>query len=117
MKSAKAALVEDTERLKAEAIGASFEGKPWISHVNVVDLDQDGRADILACDDKLQAVVWLRQVAPGRFEETTLMADLPSPVHVEAVDMDGDGHLDLMVSCMGEVFPNNDQIGSVIVQP
>jgi len=46
------------------AIGPAFEGKPWISQVNIVDLDPDGRPDILACDDKLLAVVWLRQVGP-----------------------------------------------------
>jgi hypothetical protein len=38
-----------------------------------------------------------------------------APVHVEAVDIDGDGDSDLLVSSMGEVFPNNDKIGSVII--
>ncbi len=114
-KPAKHIMVEDTDRFVAGPIGAAFEGKPWISHVNIVDLDKDGLPDILACDDKLQAVVWLRQVSPGRFEESVLMAGLPSPVHVEAVDMTGSGHLDLLVACMGEVFPNNDKIGSIII--
>ncbi len=111
----KSAVVEDTARFTAETIGTPFEGKPWISHVNLVDLDQDGLPDILACDDKLNGVVWLRQVRPGKFEESVLMTDLPAPVHVEAVDMNGTGHLDLLVSCMGEVFPNNDKIGSVVI--
>ena len=107
--------VIDTARFTPASIGAPFEGKPWIAHVNVVDLDRDGRADVLACDDKLNGVVWLRQTAPGQFAESTLMAGLPSPVHVEAVDLDGDGDLDLLVACMGEVFPNNDKIGSVVI--
>jgi hypothetical protein len=110
-----AAAVEDSHRFTASEAGAKFEGKPWISHVNAVDLDRDGRPDLLACDDKLQAIVWLRPAAPGQFTETTLMAGLPSPVHVEAYDIDGDGDLDLLVACMGEVFPNNDKIGSVII--
>ncbi len=105
----------DLKRFVSQPIGRAVEGKPWISHVNVADLDRDGRMDILACDDQLNAVVWLRQVAPGRFEETTVLAELASPVHVEAADMDADGDLDLLVSSMGQVFPNNDKIGSVFI--
>ncbi|AOS43565.1 FG-GAP repeat protein [Lacunisphaera limnophila] len=108
-------VVVDTARFTKESIGLPFEGKPWISHVVIADLDRDGRNDVLACDDKLNGIVWLRQAAPGKFTESTLMAGLPSPVHVEAVDMDGDRDLDLLVSCMGEVFPNNDKIGSVVI--
>ena len=113
--TAATAVVQDTARFSRESIGNPYEGKPWISHVNVVDLDRDGRQDVLACDDKALAIVWLRQTAPGKFTESVLFSALPSPVHVEAVDIDGDGDLDLLVSCMGEVFPNNDKIGSVII--
>ncbi|HTO04135.1 MAG TPA: VCBS repeat-containing protein [Opitutus sp.] len=111
----KRVVVNDTSRFTKESIGKPFEGKPWVSHVNVVDLDRDGKADILACDDKLNGVVWLRQSAPGKFDEFTLISGITSPVHVEAVDMDGDQDLDLLVACMGEVFPNNDKIGSILI--
>jgi hypothetical protein len=112
---ARTPVVKDLDRYRPQSVGLPFEGKPWISHVLITDLDRDGHNDILACDDKLNGVVWLRQTAPGGFAESTLMAGLPSPVHVEAVDMDGDADLDLLVACMGEVFPNNDKIGSVII--
>src|SRR5262249_1925104 len=108
-------VVIDLNRFSRESIGNAFEGKPWISHVNIADLDRDGRNDVLACDDRLNGVIGLRQVEPGRFAESPLAAPLPSPVHVEAVDLDADGDLDLLVACMGEVFPNNDKIGSVVI--
>jgi hypothetical protein len=108
-------IIEDTARFTPEAVGAAFEGNPWISHVSIVDLDKDGLPDILASDDHLNAIVWLRQVSRGTYVESVLAKDLPGVVHMEAVDMNGTGHLDLLVACMGEVFPNNDKIGSVII--
>lgn len=105
----------DLERFRPLPVGQPFSGKPWISHVTTADLDGDGRTDILACDDKLNAVVWLRQTAPGTFNEVTLRDHLPAPVHAEVVDFDGDGDADVLVSCMGQVFPNNDKIGSLVL--
>jgi len=108
-------IVDDLERFTAEAVGTPVTNNPWISHVTIADLDQDRLPDILAADDRLNAIVWLRQVKPGKFEESVLCGDLPGVVHVQAVDFNHTGHLDLLVACMGEVFPNNDKIGSVII--
>lgn len=107
--------IEDLDRFTPETIGLPVEGRPWISHVTLVDLDRDGRVDVLACDDKAFAVEWLRQLPSGKFEESSLATGLRGAVHVEAVDLDRDGDLDLLVACMGEVFPNNDKIGSVVI--
>ena len=101
--------------LQATAIGSPVEGQPWIAHVAVVDLDRDGRNDILACDAKKSQVVWLRQGVAGAFEETVIGDGLRGPVHAAAVDFDGDGDLDVLVASMGVVFPNNDKIGSVFL--
>ena len=115
VKIGRSSTVEDTARFKAEAVGSNWTGTPWISHVCIADLDQDGLPDILASDDHLNAIVWLRQVSPGKFVESVLASELPGVVHMEAVDMNGTGHLDLVVACMGEVFPNNDKIGSIVI--
>jgi hypothetical protein len=109
-----AAPAEVAVRFTPQPAGEPGDERPWITHVAVADLDRDGRPDILACDAKRNAVVWLRQSAPGRFTESILAAEIAGPVHVEAVDLDGDGDLDLLVASMGQVFPNNDKIGSVV---
>lgn len=103
-----------TAYLKPEPVGARVDGKPWVAHVTAIDLDRDGRVDILACEAQKNQIVWIRQVATGKFEEQVL-CDVAGPVHVEPVDFDGDGDLDLLVASMGLVFPTNDRIGSVII--
>jgi len=103
------------ETFKPENIGSPLDGRPWIAHVNVVDLDHDGLMDILACDGQRNEILWERQVSPGKFEEHVLARDIPGPVHVEAIDIDGDGDLDLLVASMGVIFPNNEKIGTVII--
>jgi len=114
-KLAAAQAVEDTSAYVGESIGNPFELEPWISHVAIIDLDQDGLPDIVACDNRKNAVVWIRQISRGHFQETVLADHMNAPVHVEAVDLNRTGHLDLLVACMGEVFPNNDKIGSIII--
>ncbi|PTY07687.1 VCBS repeat-containing protein [Opitutaceae bacterium EW11] len=107
--------VQMLDYLHPEHIGAPIGKMPWIAHLIAVDLDQDGLLDVVACEGQENKVVWIRQVSRGKYEEQVLPCDVKAPVHVEAADMDGDGDLDLLISCMGVVFPNNDQIGTVTI--
>jgi hypothetical protein len=100
---------------RPEPIGQVVGSPPWIANVTAVDLDRDGRMDLLICEAKENKVYWLRQTAPGVFEEKLIGSDLRAPVHVEAADMDGDGDLDVLVGSMSVVFPDNDRIGAVFV--
>ncbi len=107
--------VEMLDFMSGQPVGAPLEGQPWTAHVEAVDLDHDGRLDALVCDAKKNEVTWLHQTAPDRFDEVVLAGELHGPVHAAADDLDGDGDLDVLVACMGVVFPNNEKIGSVVV--
>ena len=55
----------------------------------------------------------MRQAPAGTFTERVL-AEVPGPAHVQPVDLDRDGDLDLAVASLGVLFPNNARIGAVI---
>jgi len=59
--------------------------RPTISHVRIVDLDQDGLLDILVCDVLGQKVSWIQQDPLGVFTEHDILVQLNGPVHIEAV--------------------------------
>lgn len=89
--------------------------RPLISHVQIVDLDGDGFSDILVCDAARNLVSWIRQFPEGLYTEQPVNSDILAPAHVEPIDFDGDGDLDLVVASLGELFPSNLRIGSVVI--
>ncbi|HTL67365.1 MAG TPA: VCBS repeat-containing protein [Lacunisphaera sp.] len=101
--------------LRPEPVGAAVDQPPWIAHVLPVDLDRDGRMDIVFTESRQNKLFWLHQNAAGGYDEVLLADNLRAPVHVDAADMDGDGDIDLIVGSMGVVFPDNDLIGTVYV--
>ncbi|MBW2096673.1 MAG: VCBS repeat-containing protein [Deltaproteobacteria bacterium] len=91
------------------------ESKPWITHLAIADLNQDGLKDVVACDAKLNRICWIRQDASGEFREIQVGDEVRGPAHVSPCDIDRDGDLDLLVAKMGMIFPNNDRIGAVVI--
>ncbi len=81
------------------------------SRVEVIDLDMDGRLDLIVADlgdfwpvdtDK-GAVVWLRQQPEGHFRQIKLMEGLGRVNEVKVADFDNDGDYDLIVACFGNL--------------
>lgn len=105
----------DLETFSSRPIGAQPEGHPWITDLLIADLDGDGLKDIIACDARRNRVVWIRQTSLRVFDEVDIGESVPGPAHVEVADMNGDGHLDVLVSVMGQIQPSNDKIGQVVV--
>jgi hypothetical protein len=99
------------------AIGAPVGefGRPLVTNVQVIDLDQDGLADVVYCEAQKNSVRWIRQSPRGVFTEQVIAEEIPGPAHVWAADLNGSGRLDVLVASMGKIFPTNERIGAVIV--
>lgn len=99
------------------AIGAPAAefGRPLVTHLDLVDLDGDGLLDVLYCEAQQNTVRWIRQSPRGTFVETIIGRGIAGPAHVAAADLNGSGRLDVLVAGMGQITPNNDLIGAVVV--
>jgi hypothetical protein len=79
------------------------------AHVEVVDLDRDGIADLLVADlgsflptdQLLGGVFWLRGRRDGTFESIPLLSVVGRVADVRAAEFCGSGNLDLVVAVFG----------------
>ena len=85
---------------------------PAVSNVRLIDLDGDGRLDLLGTDMR-QGVVFTGQPA-NPDGGLTMIASIPHPSHVSVADVDADGQQDLLVGELGEFFPADHNKGAVI---
>jgi len=87
-------------------------GSPAVSHVRLIDLDGDGRLDVLGTDMRHGVVFASRSRQTD--DALTILASIPHPSHVSVADVDRDGTQDLLVGDLGEFFPADHKKGAVI---
>lgn len=96
-----------------DAASADSRDRPFIGHVQIADLDQDGRTDVLACDTVKSAVKWIHR-SNGVWKEEMLAA-LQNPAHTQVLTNARTGRFDIVVGCLGTVSPSDDLVGSVVL--
>jgi hypothetical protein len=87
-------------------------GTSAVSHVRLVDLDGDGRLDLLGSDMRHGLIFGESPAAAG--SGLTVLAKTPHPAHVTVADVDRDGLQDLLVADLGEFFPADHDKGAVV---
>jgi hypothetical protein len=77
-------------------------------------MNGDGMDDIIVADISRNSISIILQSKTGPFQEIKVASDIIAPSHVQAFDFDKDGKLEILVSVLGMLFPNNDKIGSIV---
>jgi FG-GAP-like repeat len=83
-----------------------------VASVRLVDLDRDGRHEMVLSDMRNGIVYKARpyEEQPAFVE----VARLSNPARIEPVDIDADGILDLLVGDLGRFLPSDHQRGAVV---
>lgn len=96
---------------QARAIGGLSVPYPAVANVRLLDLDGDGRREIVASD--MRAGLVLAGSATG-VDGLAVIADVPHPSHIEQVDLDRDGLQDLLVGDLGSFQPADHSSGAIV---
>ena len=100
-------------RFLSKPIGeAAGDVPPGIANVRLLMLDDGGPPILVACDMLTGWVSWGRPDDSAATLER--LAHLSHPGHVEAVDLDQDGQIDLLVAELGSATPTDDRVGGVV---
>jgi hypothetical protein len=93
-----------------------------VTNINITDLDRDGHPDVLATrrwgplapDADTPSIVQWHYRRHGKWEHREL-ASLRALAHTEVLDYNGDGHLDIVVADLGDLFPSAENKGQVVL--
>lgn len=94
-------------------VGPEFSGYPLITNVQILDFDGNGRNEIIACDATKNSVSLFSVSPEGKWKEEVIISDVTVPGHATAVDIEQDGDLDIIVSILTNIYPDDELIGRV----
>ncbi|MEO1993010.1 MAG: VCBS repeat-containing protein [Pirellulales bacterium] len=83
------------------------------THVQVIDVDQDGKNEVIACDAINHCIRRFAYVPNEGWKQEVLIADVSVPAHATFVDINSDNELDCFVSVLGDIFPSDEAVGRV----
>ncbi|MCP3692065.1 MAG: VCBS repeat-containing protein [Planctomycetaceae bacterium] len=86
-----------------------------ISNIQIVDMDGDGKMEVLACDAAANQVVVYRNQGKDQWQPEVIGRNLRAPAHATVVDIDQDGDQDVVVAVLGDLLPSDNMIGSVVL--
>jgi hypothetical protein len=101
----------DAARFARHEFRSSVDPTPLLASARFLDLDGDGRVEIVGADMGAGVVVAADPRQPGALRT---LGRVPHPCHVELVDLDRDGLMDLVVADLGNVPPGDYLKGSVV---
>lgn len=110
---------------RRENVGPPVIGHPRICHVQVANAGDnietagrentsDSRAQVIVCDAARNAVLSYEQTADG-WNEKVVLSDVVAPAHATLVDVDADSDMDIVVSVLGNIEPDDGVIGRVVL--
>jgi hypothetical protein len=111
--------VQFTPSVLGRGLDTNVVERPFIGHVQVTDLDQDGQPDVLVCDSDNSSLNWIHQKKraagqPGVWQEKVL-AKVPAPARAGVFTNRATGRLEIVVACQERMAPTDDLIGSVVL--
>ncbi|MFW5659217.1 MAG: FG-GAP repeat domain-containing protein, partial [Bacteroidota bacterium] len=87
--------------------------------IEVADLNQDGRLDILTIGSDEVGLYWYENLGSGQFAPEqainipstgSLTGDLPDPTAISAADLDGDGDIDVLAASSGGALVSDELV-------
>jgi FG-GAP-like repeat len=92
---------------------ADAPGGPAIANVRLVDINEDGRLELAACDMRFGLVLLGRPYEPDAMLQE--IARLSNPSHISMADVDRDGVKDFLIADLGQFLPSDHARGSVVL--